>query len=223
MGYNGGMKKKQWVITGFIIILAFALVSFLLFRFLNENERAASIYTAAGTLALAAATIILAFFTWQSVHSADERDSKHREEELAREDRDRKEKLINEMINWAMEVPFFGLTEYSNLSPLSNNFQAFNKEYNRINLYGFRAIYMRGDHIERTSCIFKQSSLEEAIKKLRIEMNSYIKELETLTSGVKLDINQDLRRNNLNEYATKVIEEAAKVKIEVLEQVHSLK
>lgn len=160
-------------------------------------------------------TLFLALVAIITIKNNNEREKQRRKDELEKENRDRKERYIDVIIEWAIDVPSFGLKDYSNFASITHNLQIFTIAYNRSNLLGLKAINIKGDDIEKLSHIFNDK-LEAAVKELREELNKYIEVLEEDTGG-KLDIKEDLSwRNKLNEFTFKVLKEAYEIKSSLL-------
>lgn len=97
MWYNEGMKswlKKfrytiLWALLGIFIGVWLVFTTVLLWG----DEQLSNAYIAIGTLILASATAVLAFFSWLNIKSG-----------YDREKRDRKERQLNEIIAWATQI-----------------------------------------------------------------------------------------------------------------------
>lgn len=59
---------------------------------------------AIATLILAFVTVSLAIAAFFTIRNSNEREKRRREEELAKEKRERKERLLNEIIEWAIDI-----------------------------------------------------------------------------------------------------------------------
>jgi len=78
----------------FIVLAAVILGTIPVFILvLKYDPKLSNAYVAFGTLALALVTGVLAFFTWWSIRNSNEK-----------EERDRKERLLNEIIEWAEDL-----------------------------------------------------------------------------------------------------------------------
>ncbi len=124
---------------------------------MNENERAASIYTAAGTLVLALATGFLALFTAWSVTSSNAQEKRRSEEALARENRDRRERYLDGIIEWANDVniKIYDHTLFGNDA---------SKNYMNLSIISF-GLLNKGMFMESISrTIFKNEKLTNSIR-----------------------------------------------------------
>jgi large-conductance mechanosensitive channel len=107
-GYNGGMNIIIWFLRALILLLAgtFIFISIALYKpdwFRFQPSFSQNVSTLAMILT-ALATLILAAATFQTIDNSNEQEKRRREEELAKEDRDRKERLLNEIIDWAIAL-----------------------------------------------------------------------------------------------------------------------
>jgi hypothetical protein len=107
-------KHLHWIIAGvviFAVVLSILIqifskeicpeympwyqcVTYQIFEYLNEWALVLS----------ASATFILAGAAFLTIHNSNEREKRRREEELTREERDRKERLLNEIIEWVIDI-----------------------------------------------------------------------------------------------------------------------
>jgi len=102
------MKKVLWFL--WILIFLFAgiiiFVSLVLYKpdiFLFQPSFSQNV-SALAMMLTALMTLVLAAATFHTIKNSNEREERRIREELARENRDRKESLLNENIEWACEI-----------------------------------------------------------------------------------------------------------------------
>jgi len=92
--YNGGMKRELFYsVLRYISGLLIAFLIFWGFYYFIKDDN----WPAVSALA----TVLLAIAAFLTIKSADAREDRRRQAELEREERDRKERLLNEIIQWA--------------------------------------------------------------------------------------------------------------------------
>jgi hypothetical protein len=189
-----------WMLLGIFIGGWLAYTTVLLWG----DQQLASAYIAIGTLILASATVLLAFFSWRSIKSG-----------YDKEKRDRRERRLNEIIAWATQVLECGralaLTgQYPSLREKLATFEfdldiavqsAFNVLSWRAVHIGFLAQHSIGDKdlnnaVENTRALVREQS-----------------ELLSLSIDHKLKDNADIgrHRKKVDDSAKKVIELAVKL------------
>jgi hypothetical protein len=203
--YNGDMKnwlKKFGVAILFAILTIFLVIwlSYTIF-ILQRDSQLAEAYTAVSTLILASVTAFLAFFTYLSVKSG-----------YDREKRDRKERLLNEIIEWAIDVNKCEL-ELS-IAPVQTGItdQSLLAEFTFLNLLlKYRNVDARSEYVKQIASNFGKV-LQVAAEKTTSELAA----TEELLLEHPLDatITQQIRdhRESLELLAIAVIKEATKIK-----------
>ncbi len=90
---------KRWYL---LIAVVGALGLFVLLAWVNGE------YSHLGNVISSWAVLLLASFAFVSIWLSNKQTRQHREDEKAKEERDKKERLLNEIIEWATEVRRYG-------------------------------------------------------------------------------------------------------------------
>ena len=126
-------------------------------------------------------TLFLAYAAFRTIENSNEQEKRRREEDLLKETWERKERLLNEIIEWTVELS----SEELKLNP--------------------KMMKAKGQLITKYRLTF-WSDIEKAIGALMAKLDEYIEILETVGK------HHEQIAGELRELATKVIEEAAKIK-----------
>lgn len=213
MWYNGGMKNWLRNLKDFTIVVLLALVVLLLFIWLGytiillkNDPSLANAYIAVGTLILALVTALLVFVTYLSVKSG-----------YDRENRDREERLLNEIIEWAVNLMKCSFeTGFEIIPGLSDEKQW---KLSRINwAFRYQAIDAKSEYVKNVASAFKgeltlQANLEKVTEKLK-EIIKLLWEYARAKNGEEKSMAEKVNEgeNSLWEITNKLIEEATKVK-----------
>jgi len=206
------LKKNGIIICLVVVIIAiiYFITEFILV--LRDNPNWSQSYTAFGTLILAFATALLALFTWASIKNRTDK-----------EKRDKKERLLNEIIYWAEDVAKYSLEKgiFDETIPVSG------LQAERVlpelldSVIGFRIVRARSVYTSNIASEFDQE-LKKSIDNLTEEIKSQIKLImeykRKLTPNWPLDeVVAKIAGNNERIYslATTVINEATKIKIKI--------
>ncbi len=132
------------ILAGICVVLSLAYPIILMYK---SDPQSANIYVAVGTLLLALATVALACLTYYSVKSGYER-----------EKRDRKERLLNEIIEWVFSI------EDITLEPITEDKLTF-RQFNIELKYGkpMNRVQLLEMEIEK---ILKDQDLKEKVSKV---------------------------------------------------------
>jgi len=164
---------------------------------LKSDPQLASAYVAVGTLLLATATVLLALFSWLSIKSG-----------YDREKRDRRERRLKEIIDWATDILVCGRgisrELYKELID-SISHKAVEIEIEaKFNVISWRGVYIRNistnlDKALHDSVLDTQRILRQHIKILELDNEGKIKNTSVIGK----------HRDTLDDYAKRVIEIAA--------------
>lgn len=204
---------KNWLKNFGLAILLMFLVLFILawlaytIILLKNDPGLANAYVAIGTLILATVTALLAGFTYLNIKSGE-----------ARERRDRKERLLNEIIEWAVDVSKCGIEKgYPDISNLIDLQAVWLKISNNVGdiILCFKEMRGKNQYITEIVKALDQD-LKEAAKILTDDFEEHINLLslcETyMKDSEKAWKNAVKHKHKLNASAKKVIEEASKIK-----------
>ncbi|MDP2730677.1 MAG: hypothetical protein Q8O55_09350 [Dehalococcoidales bacterium] len=204
----------KYITIGMIIILSVIIVIigsdfYLLWLPLEHSPEYPAKVAALFMAVTALVTLFLALATFNATEQSNLREQEHRRDEIDRENRDRKERLLNEIIEWAIDVPTYGVKEYSNFAALIDNPRML-KMYFRNILLGCRALNIKGEHIRIISHSFNDE-LDNVVQELGKGLGDYIEYLEKSMDKANLDEDWG-ERKKLSEYTIKVLNEANKIK-----------
>ena len=209
---------KDW---GLVVLLMFIGAGILLgfdrvINLFKSDSQLANAYVAFGTLTLALATIALAIITQLSIKSG-----------YDREKRNRKERLLNEIIDWAVDVTKGELLmEFADVRGIKDI------QWSRLYLYttvdklqfSFRQARTRGLYISGIVSILGADlhhAVGELIKNLEVHIQSLKECMDainspacetTLYGATSAATKTTDSKKLLDESATKVLEEATKIK-----------
>ncbi|MCX6011516.1 MAG: hypothetical protein NT134_04605, partial [Chloroflexi bacterium] len=126
------------------------------------------------------ATLALAFAAFLTIQNADEREKRHREEELAKEKRDRKERLLNEIIEWAEEIDKASLTPDLTLASKNTTLMMKQREVNVLLRYGI--CLSKATSIETIASVSFKDELLQDVRKVIDTLVKFIciKQLKSL-------------------------------------------
>ncbi len=162
-----------FALLGIFIIVWLAYTIYLL----KSDPPLANAYVATGTLILAMATVLLAGFTWLSIRSGEKR-----------EKRDRKERLLNEIIEWAVDVAVcaFSVPPPLMFEDIIGGLEAatVEKMVRRVNLttytnlrLSYQILTRKSEYIENIASSLS-GNLDYAVKRLRKQINNVISALK---------------------------------------------
>ncbi len=162
--------KKYYKNRFFIsLIIIFIILALIIITF-QYNPQLANSYIAAFTIVLAVATGFLAYFTWRSVRSVEER-----------ENQNKKERLLNEIIEWAEDVYKCGLSPFSSPKREEALSQEGTKSYLYEGLSGllleYDSINIRTEYISRIALTLGDD-LQKAVNNLAENVRGRIKLIE---------------------------------------------
>jgi hypothetical protein len=212
-GYNGSMKKwtKDFWNRYRIIISCTVIVACLVIAFL-KNQQWVNTYMAIFTMVLAIATGFLAYFTYRSVKSGYDREKRRGEEQL-----------LNEIIEWAVDIKIRG----AELDFLLLAAQIDEKPWGKLDIptiqSNLRDLMQRGDYILEIAG--NKSSLLSVSNKVREEVAWYLKGMDDLFIKIRLEgsieslptiFKSMIEHDSLVGNAQVLLKEAAKIKIENL-------
>ena len=193
-----------------------------LFPFLAISEEFPNKAIALFTSLLAWTTLFLALATILTIKNSNEHEKRHREEEQAREMRDRKEFLLNEIREWAEDVAKYSLKTgiFDETVPISESAAEGALPELLNSVVDFRmaravSVYVMNISSEiNPELKLRVDNLTEEIKKQIKYLMEYKRKL-TPTYPVK-QVVAEISGNNERIYnlSTKLIEEAAKIKTE---------
>ncbi|HUT97164.1 MAG TPA: hypothetical protein VMW60_03485, partial [Dehalococcoidales bacterium] len=126
------------------------------------DQQLSNAYIAIGTLILAAATAILAFLSWRNIKSG-----------YDKEKRDRKERWLNEIVEWAQDVDACG----TNIGlPVNIKFTTdlVIDNLNKVTFLEYVRINNRGAYIEAIAYEVFTEDLYETIHKIILKLNGVI-------------------------------------------------
>ncbi len=155
-------------------------------------------------------TILLAFATFQLVQTVTKQEKQRRGDEQAREKRDRKDRLLNEIIEWAEDIlkcrPTLDITNRINLEALPSQqmLEMFLVDSTR---WGFNAIKAEGIYIRRIASRFKRD-LQDAVDVVSEKLVSQTKLLEQIPGGKSTLSDAAKNRELLNESAIDLMDKA---------------
>jgi len=182
-----------FLLLGIFISVWLAYTIFLLRR----DPQLASAYIAVGTLLLAAATIFLAFFSWLSIKSG-----------YDREKRDRRERRLKEIVDWATDILVCGRDISRELyreliDPTSHKAVEIEIEA-KFNVISWRGVYIRNiasnlDKALHDSVLDTQRILRQHVKIMELDFKGKIKNTSVIGK----------HRDTLDDSAKRVIEIAA--------------
>lgn len=146
---------------------------------------------------------------------------KIRRDSSDKEERDRKERLLNEIIDWARNTMTCGL-DWGKQSE-------FEKTANNIELYKKSLFVYINDlkHLNRDGIYIKYlimadwNGLDKKVKKVRSAIGRLVKSVDTCLANIgdatKIE-EADTHRNTMNETAEAIIKEANRIKIKLIEE-----
>ena len=174
---------REWLYIAITVIILSIGIRFIPLQLIDNLGSGAEAWTAFGTMVLAFATIILALFTWHSTYSANKREKKHREEELARENRDRKERQLKEIIEWAITI------KECTLKPANDTFDRHNL------IKGLEVVQLKSEYMRIQSLGIKDDKLLNEVEVGISALFNYIEELYKSMSDT--GIYTEEKKNNL--------------------------
>ena len=158
-------------------------------------------------------TILLAIFAFAAIWNTSSIYRHSRKEQLAKEKRDRRERLLNEIIEWAVDVLECG-PEVSNASlPLQAGArdQSIVVSFIHVDLLlKYRKVDARSEYVRQITLSFEKG-LQSAVKKATDELYAVI---EFLREHLDIATTQEVRdyRDSLIQSALAVVKEAARIK-----------
>ena len=170
-------------------------------------------------------TMLLAIAAFWTIKAADTREERRRKDEIEKEKRERKERLLNEIIDWAVDVGKCGsdisilfspeavglsidsVTEYEHQKIT----EAMTQTHLGTLLLRYKAIVARREYA-RTAISAFGGNLSTKEKEVSDELNKFLPVLDRRIKGNATD--EDVRKaeEELNESARILIEEATKIK-----------
>jgi len=214
--YNVGMKKLIKIAIGIlcvgIIIIAtdFGLLWLPLEHSPEYPTKVAALFMAVTALV----TLLLALTAVRATEQSNFREKNRRTDEIEKENRDRKERLLNEIIEWAIDVRASAIGKEINLAFFKGK-DLVNALYVGLNKYRGKSSY-----IEKIALKFDKD-LQDAVKNASTELK---KCLDSLVNCLKIpktksiDFDEPARHAvTLEQFADKVIEEATKIKVSLLD------
>ena len=227
---KGKLKIRKQDITIFI----FALIVYGFYQVLKSDPSTRDAI-------LAFATVIMAFAAFWAIQSANSREENRQKFELNKEDRERKERLLNEIIEWAIDVAKCEFSVYIKEPPIifsklyEKDILAYNtedkfkllegikKDQERnwknhfINLHrNYQTLDVRGEHILSLSNIKDFKSIFNSIHDLKTQICNYLDTLWKYMEDMKNESKKDTvnkKAKDLNDRAIQVIREATEIKI----------
>jgi hypothetical protein len=210
--------RKFW--KQYLVPVLLTIIGIVFYLALEANSKAAEAIVAFGTL-------ILALVTALSILNSNEQEKRHREEELARENREKKERLLNEIIEWAIAVTNCNM-EANPMSVSQTSGTSKEREFHHATLCDFanRLQAMRGRSLKIKSItsltqFHQHQSLNEKVSELIIILEGYIKSILDCTDILYTGGASEQLRNaidkaseirvKMEDTAYKVIEEAVKI------------
>jgi membrane protein implicated in regulation of membrane protease activity len=194
---------KNWLKDFGFAILVWLTISFALFWLaytiviLKNDPQLASAYVAVSTLILALITALMAYFTWLSIKSGEER-----------EQRSKKERLLNEIIEWVedvgrlvFEMPDIYQEEWRQARDIVSQFQV---------------VAAKGDYIKRIALdSFEQDEkLVEAVEAVKKEFRELTDvSIELLDKGVSGEVVTE-HISSVRLKISELLEQAARIKSE---------
>jgi hypothetical protein len=172
---------------------------------LQTDQQLTNAYIALGTLILAGATVLLAVLTWLNIKSSNER-----------EKRNRKERLLNEIIEWATQILECGRDPLSikrRLTLTGKRLVSYEFEIDITSLAAFNVLSWRAVHIGfLAEHSIGDEGLMDAVEKERTLVRQQVK-LFSLSSDGKLKDRAAVGRHRIkvDQNAEKVIELAVKL------------
>ena len=179
-------------------------------------------------------TLVLATAAFLTIRNSNEREKRRRKEELAREGRDRKERLLNEIIEWAIDITKCGLEHWSKDVTSIMGVLEMNRSLEEDDIYKkldwsifsqlsssitvFTAFRGKNEYIRKVAEAFGQS-LAKDVAKLAKSLESHIDILEKCLTApnIKSKLGAPPRhKKKIDKLAFKVIEEAVKIKTQEL-------
>ena len=206
MWYNGSMKTwfKKFgigILLGLAVIFLSAWLAYTI-AILKSDPQLASAYVAVGTLILALVTALLALFTWLSIRSGEER-----------EERNREERLLKEIIEWAQDIAGCNMTVNPESVTQIAGSQG-EREYHHAVLCDFAN---RLQAIRGKSLYAKSITSSEAFKQyenLNISVADLIKKLEAYIKSI-LGCTDILYRNGKSSDLRKEIDKSGNLRVEL--------
>ncbi len=159
-------------------------------------------------------TILLAYATYRLGRISKEQNDRLIAENKEKENRDRKERLLNEIIEWAVDVficgrvpdmVYMAVIDRSDANTLGRDISYYLLQ--RLNASKIRSVYIRG--------ITSQFSvdLRTAVKLSEIRLDQHIRLLQLVAEGKAKSIAVGIHRRRLDESARNVIEIAVRLKL----------
>lgn len=164
--------KDKWYLVFFFAYVTFSGI--VLFALLRADPKLATATVAFGTLVLAIVTVI-------SIENSRAIARKRREEELEKEKRDRQEKLLNEIIEWAENVINCG---FGSLTITATAVGGESKELLALQgnkLLAYQSIDLRSKYITKTTEVFGKdlrTAVLEVISHLDKVRNALVKRIK---------------------------------------------
>ena len=109
MWYNGGMKHIEKILIGiisvlFVLIVIIATDFWLLWIPLDHSSEYPQKVAALFMALTALVTLLVVYATFNATKQSNLREETRRNDEIRKENRDRKERLLNDIIDWATDV-----------------------------------------------------------------------------------------------------------------------
>ncbi len=203
--------------------VALVVVSLVLILLLSHYTGYANALVAWGTLMLAYATFML-------IQNSNEQEKRRREEELAKESRDKKERLLNEIIEWATDVTKWRPKKiFGEIIHTANRLELQHLMFSHIVeiMEGFIEVRGKNQYVSNVARKIDKH-LEEGVANLIEVLESKIELLADWKSNLAEARNRVLEENEegsyflkaeelenqIEELALAVIEEAVKIKTE---------
>jgi hypothetical protein len=207
--------KRKWLRQNWLWIIAIIAVIVVIFcaciSAFRETGFAKSVldFFKDWSVALsAAAAVILAFAAFLTIRHSNER-----------EKRDRKERLLNEIIEWAVDVTKCG----ADINFLLLAAEIDEEPWGKLNLpdlqFNLRELKQRGEYVVKVASTLEKPLLTAA-QKVESEIAEYLKTMDNIFIGIKLGSEGNLpmilkplsERNSLVNCANNLLTEATKIK-----------
>lgn len=206
--YNIVMSFKKRILIGLPIAIAFYFIILSFMWAVNVED---SYFQKLPEALVTFGTLMLAFAAFWSIKSRNEQEQQRRKDEAERENRDRNERWLNEIIQWATDV--ITATTVGDIRIISlEGKQLVGGLYATVCPLESKSHYIK--HLASTF----DNSLEDATQKTCSKLESYISSLKDAIVAESAEFKNVLEEairhgNSLSKLATKVIDNASNIKI----------
>lgn len=225
------MKKFMWILLiglGIGIPVLISDLYWMWIPFLAHSQEYPAKVSASLLAVSIFVTLLLALTAVRAIEESDKREVQHRQDGLNREKRDKKERLLNEIIEWAINVANcnIGVNSLDSLKaeedPTGKADQILT--HAQLSEWGIRlqSIMKRGKYIISPSAEIFCDDLKTAIKTLNDDSDKFVQSLSVCADITYKGLSSTIYREEydksiklnliLEKSAQKVIEEAIKIK-----------